>query len=332
MRRFDSDTVLLTDNEILINAAKKNYDRFAVSVSDISTTKTKRYYSAEQQADLDIKTSVNKIGEIVNLSQILNSLYWDRINHGERHEDNFELYCDICTLNALSGAEIDSAKKEFAFDRAGELQILRDKYKPVLTDKETGRQIMPNFFKHILLASGKKDYLQNSNKVFKKFMTPMEFLQDCIKSYYRPEHKLPDPLPFGVILDKEGFHDHNANKSTVEKTINILQSYKDELNMIGATIDESNYAERQRLRAEAKAKRNLKLDQLKYNYSTMYKVLWLTDKDVCKGFSDMLIDAMFEIRHRDFYNVLLQSESPIPQLVEDPDGDIDLYGYKFRIK
>lgn len=329
---FDSDTVLLTDNQILIDAAKKNYDRFAVSVSDVSTTKTQRYYSTEQQADLDIKTSVNKIGEIVNLSQVLNSLYWDRINRGQSPEENFELYCDICTLNVLSGVEIDSAKKEFAFDRAAELQRLRNKYRPVLTDPDTGKQIVPQFFKHILIASGKRDYLDNSNKVFKKFLTPMEFLQTGVKSYYRPESKLPSPLPFGVLLNKEGFHDHNVNKHTIEETINIFQDYKAELALIGAIIEPSNYAERQRLRYEAKYKRNLRLDQLKYNYSTMYKILWLTDKETFKGFSNMVIEAMFEIRHRDFYNVLLQNEERVPVLKEDPEGNIDLYGYKFTEK
>lgn len=327
---FDSDTSLLTDNEILIKAAQRNYNRFAVSVSEISTTKMKRYYSTEQQADLDIKTAVNKIGEIVNLSQILNSLYWDHINSGQSHEENFELYCDICTLNVLSGVEIDSAKKEFSFDRAAELQALRNKYKPVLTDSETGQQQMPAFFKHILIASGKREYLKNSNKKFKKFKTPMEFLQEGVRSYYRPSNKCSEPLPFGVMLNKEHFHDHNVNKAVIEKAAQIVQTYKNELARISALSEGVQMDERIRLRQEAKENRNLQLDQLKFNYSTMYKILWLTDKEVFEGFSDMIIDALFEVRHRDFYNVLLQSEQPVPYLVADDEGDVELYGYRFR--
>lgn len=71
----------------------------------------KRHYTPEDQADLDQKTSVNKIGEIINLSQELNSLLWDRMYHGEVYEEVRELYHDICQLDILSGIEIDKAKK-----------------------------------------------------------------------------------------------------------------------------------------------------------------------------------------------------------------------------
>ena len=42
----------------------------------VTAVKRKRYYTVEQQADLDIKTSVKKIGEIINESQRLNSILW----------------------------------------------------------------------------------------------------------------------------------------------------------------------------------------------------------------------------------------------------------------
>ena len=60
---------MLTDNPILIGAAQKNYDKFLVPTSLVDAKKVVRHYTNEEQADLDIKTSVNKIGEIVNLSQ-----------------------------------------------------------------------------------------------------------------------------------------------------------------------------------------------------------------------------------------------------------------------
>ena len=56
--------VMLTDNPILIGAAQKNYDKFLVPTSLVDAKKVVRHYTKEEQADLDIKTSVNKIGEI----------------------------------------------------------------------------------------------------------------------------------------------------------------------------------------------------------------------------------------------------------------------------
>lgn len=104
---FDSDTMLLTNNPLLISSARKNYDKFLVPTNLVESTKSIRYYTPEQQADLDIKTSVNKIGEIVNLSQELQTLMWHKLNNGSSFEDIRELYYDICQLDVMSGLEID---------------------------------------------------------------------------------------------------------------------------------------------------------------------------------------------------------------------------------
>lgn len=61
---YDSDTMLMTDNELLIEVAQRHYKDFLVPTNYTSSVKTVRYYTQEQKADLDVKTSVNKIGEI----------------------------------------------------------------------------------------------------------------------------------------------------------------------------------------------------------------------------------------------------------------------------
>lgn len=73
----------------------------------VEAKKTTRTYTDAEQADLDIKTSVNLIGDIVNLSQELNSLYWHRLNHGASLEELEALYYDICQLDVMSGIEIN---------------------------------------------------------------------------------------------------------------------------------------------------------------------------------------------------------------------------------
>ena len=99
---YDSDSIIVSDNQIIIDAAMRNYDRFLVPTNLVSGKKTKRQYTAEQKADLDIKTSVNKIGEIVNLSQELNTLMWDMINNGASFEDVAEIYYDSYKLCIMS--------------------------------------------------------------------------------------------------------------------------------------------------------------------------------------------------------------------------------------
>lgn len=56
--------MLITDNEMLISAAKRHYNEFLVPTNMTSSVKRKRVYTQADKADLDVKTSVNKIGEI----------------------------------------------------------------------------------------------------------------------------------------------------------------------------------------------------------------------------------------------------------------------------
>ena len=124
---FDSDTVMLTDNNILVQAAKRNYDYFPVPTKLVESTTRQRKYTDVDKADLDIKTSINKIGEIINLSQELNSILWDRLYKGAAISDVMELYCDIAQLDVMSNLEIDSAKRENPANNALELQCLKKK-------------------------------------------------------------------------------------------------------------------------------------------------------------------------------------------------------------
>jgi len=98
--------MLLTDDPILLTAAKENYDKFLVPVKLVSSAKCQRKYTNKDKADLDIKTAVNKIGEIINLSQEINSKMWDKLHKGATFEEVAELYYDSCQLDVMSNLEI----------------------------------------------------------------------------------------------------------------------------------------------------------------------------------------------------------------------------------
>lgn len=106
MQRFDSDTALLTDNPYLIAACQKNYERFLVPTGSVRSVKLKRHYTNSDKCDLDIKTCQNLIGEIVNLSQELNTKFWDGLNNGAEFEDVKQYYLDSALLDVLSNVEI----------------------------------------------------------------------------------------------------------------------------------------------------------------------------------------------------------------------------------
>lgn len=199
----DGDAMMITNNKYIVQSAKKlletvNIDgkeisRFLVSTDFTPKLSIKRHYNWSDLADTDIKCSSNKIGEIINLAQLLNSVYWDMKYNGATEEELFELYKDICQLNILSCIEIDRCKKLSPVDATKELKkirakgylgrgnIVRNKNK-----KEVG--VRPYFFKFL---DGGKDYK------FKKFNTGMDYLE--------------------IVLDE-----NINNIKTNEKSINLI--------------------------------------------------------------------------------------------------------------
>lgn len=169
---YDSDSVLITNNPILRAAACANYGNFLVPYCDVLPGGRISYTTSPGDlAELDVKISENKIGEIVNLSQFLNSLYWDKLARGER-EGLDALYADICKLAVLSGMEIDKAKRLFRVSAdtvLAELRVHKDRYK-----KEHGGRV-PTFFSFIT-ESRSRDRADKDVKLD----TAMSFVYDAV--------------------------------------------------------------------------------------------------------------------------------------------------------
>ena len=169
---YDSDSMLITNNEILLRTAKENYDNFPVPYCDVLPGGKVTYTTAPKDlSELDVKISENKIGEIVNLSQFLNSLYWDKLSRGER-EGLAELYADICKLAVLSGMEIDKAKRLYrvsALAVLADLRIHKDAYK----EEHNGK--IPAFFAYITDSE-----LTDQTSPQAKLDTAMSFVYDAV--------------------------------------------------------------------------------------------------------------------------------------------------------
>ena len=98
--------MLITDNTILIEAAEKNYKAFKVPSGSVPSVKKNRRYTNLDKADLDFTTNQNSIGLIVNASQELNTLIWDKLNAGAKLEDVMSIYYDASLLDVLSNIDI----------------------------------------------------------------------------------------------------------------------------------------------------------------------------------------------------------------------------------
>ena len=331
---FDSDTVMLTDNEKLIRAAKRNYHIFKTPTSFVSSTKVKRFYTPEQQADLDIKTSVNKIGEIVNLSQELNSLLWDRMYSGATYDDIKDLYYDICQLDVMSGIEIDKAKKEFIINNSKELDKLRAKYDEFVREYEEtetgelikGRKKTPHFFSHI---SKQKGYYNPEKKNYCKYHTSMDYLQTIINGFKIKNSYKKDWLPFVSILDNSAFRTSNINQKQINKIYSILKRYiNDRKNIYNCE-------------SESREERNEKAEKLRIDlvsdieseiigFSTLYRLLSSLEDKENSQIKNLLLEVLYQCGNTSFNNAIIQSRKEISQL-EENGSDIKLFNIGFKI-
>lgn len=329
---MDSDTMLLTDNQTLIRAAEKNYDKYKVPTNLVESKKAKRFYTAGQQADLDVKTSVNKIGEIVNLSQQLNSLYWDRLYKGESYDNAEELYNDICKLDVLSGIEIDKAKKEFTIDSGKEIEALKNKYKIVEGDKV----VKPMFFKMITLENG---YELSENNLYKNFNTPMDYLQRIINSakYKQARNCKTETISFMDIIRKPESDVKSGYYITLKnKIIDLVKYYKDQINRVYIPYLEKDKAGRKAIREEAAELKRKCMDIVESMSSHEY-LMWLVLKELELKENRPIRNLMFEILFgkpsETFMCMLEKSKNTIYKLQETENGSEKYYDFNFeRIK
>lgn len=331
---FDSDTVMLTDNEYLIRAAKRNYHLFKTPTAFVSARKVKRYYTPEQQADLDIKTSVNKIGEIVNLSQELNSLLWDKMYHGSSYDDIKDLYYDICQLDVMSGIEIDKAKKEFDIDNGKELDKLRQKYDSYVMEYEKnefgelvkGKKKVPHFFSHI---SKQKGYYNPDKKHYCKYHTSMDYLQTIINGFKIKNSYKKDWLPFVAILDNSKYFSTHVNQKQINKIYSILKKYINERKNIYGNDSDSKEDKNEK----ANILRERLIEELEcetIGFSTLYRLLSSIEDKENSQIKNLLLEILYLCGNESFNKAIIDSSTEILQL-EECGNDIKLFNIGYKI-
>ena len=326
---MDSDTMLLTDNELLVQVAQKNYDIYKVPTNCVCSQKTKRYYNAKDKTDLDVRTSVNKIGEIVNLSQQLNSLYWERLCNGTSIEDNEELYNDICKLDVLSGIEIDKAKKEFSIDSGKEIAILKKKYR--LDDD--GKTIKPMFFKMVTLENG---YELSPDTAYKYFNTPMDYLQKIISltNYRQARAYKLNLIPFMDVVRAPETSSKSGYYCTLKtKIIETIREYKALISRLYVSYDEKDKGSKELIRETAalyKRECIALIDKMSAHEYLMYIVLKDMEKKENRSIKNLMFEVLFGKPNETFMKMINESREPIYMLEEDENGSETYYSFKYK--
>lgn len=325
---YDSDQMIVSNNPMLINAALKNYDIFKVPANRVEAKKSKRFYTSEDKADLDYRTSENKIGEIVNLSQELNTLMWDTINKSgkslkDSYDDIKEIYHDICILNVLSCVEIDKAKKEFALSSDKEIKTIKSKWSRYSIDEKV---IKPAFLGFIAQTKG---YRNSEKKRYNYHKTSMDYLLHEINRYRSEKTQGDNFLPLSACFRFKGFNPNSVNRKQCNKVVEMCETTKSAINAVWA---KDYYTTEEKYLLTQRYKEDLLFDirKLKINKHTLYTLITYTDMPKYSHISKMLFSMLFNYENVTVIEIMSELTPSHTYIQESTDGDIDLYGIKFR--
>lgn len=308
---YDSDTMLVTDDKMLIETTEKYKPLFKVPVCNIPSSGAANLTIAE----LDYNTSENKIGEIVNLSQKLNSIIWDRLNNG--NNDIGDIYLDICKLAVLSGLEIDKAKKAYDNVRVGrELDYIRSKY----------GYLSPKFFK---IIDGKNKGSDKKKKEYASYDTAMEHIYKLASGidFRKGKEKFAEYIPISSMLNVEQTNTREDTE-TYQKAVEICDTYKEVINnlykeMRGVDEDERDVIY-DRIR-DKKVERDGKIAQVVVNENILLLVIAHYEKAEAVDwhiYSPILNNEIFG-------QILKRSKGKLAIIEESLSGDYHLYGFRY---
>lgn len=334
---FDGDAILITNNKYLVKAGDRlseiidvngvKIKRFLTSTDFTPKSSIKRRYTAEDLADTDIKCSANKIGEIINLAQMLNSLYWDKKYKGASEEELLELYKDISNLNILSCIEIDRAKKISPIDARKELEKIRQKHTLgtgfIKIDGEKKEvKVRPMFFKYL---DGGMNYK------FKRFETGMDYLNKILDEKIKRKDLYAKELPLSSILIKKKVR--KTNRRTIDKIKKIIKDMKNDFNRIWASDLENKYESYM----EAKNYYYSELSKYKINDEIIYTIINRISKSDSfdkyteyKKYGNIMLTTLFNINKKYFIENIKIKPKNNSYLLSDPNGNIKIYGIKFK--
>ena len=309
---YDSDTMLITDDKLLVNAAARYKDFFKVPVCNIKAEEK----TEQTLSKLDHDTSVNKIGEIVNLSQKLNSILWDELHKGAEEGEMLSVYEDICKLAVLSGLEIDKAKRSFEnISVSKELTMLRKKY----------QRPSPNFFAEI-------DESRSKQHAF--YHTAMDDLYALVnKVHFRKgREQYGDYCPISSSLAYNMGSGNATEYRHKDKIVQIIDESKAAINRLYLSIRTADEQEREVLYeqiTDIKAERDQQVAKWLTNENVLILVLRHYEKNSA---ADWRIYAAF-INHPIFSELLWELyDGTAKEVTEDENGEYSLYGRKFAKK
>ena len=314
---FDGDSIIITDNKLLID---KSLTNMKVPTTLVKAVKILEEYNLTNLANLDIRTSKNYIGEIVNLSQYLNSLFW---NNKRNNLPTQEIYKDISILCSLSNIEIDKAKRETNIDTRKELKKIRDKYNIT--------KVRPYYFK--VFTNGYE---------YKKMNCPTDMLLEIVEKKSKKRSKrISKKETFTSLFKNMNINISNVDYNKIRLIITIIYDFVKETKRIYNS--QKDRQEKYLLYVQEKERimnliKNIPIetDEIKYIinlYDRAESEKNKTEEEkILVSIRRKLLTILYEYNKKQFMNVFKDTKEDVEILVPDKNGTIMIYNTNYNIK
>ena len=281
---FDSDFALVTNNKIIVKAAKECYQNFPTIYNAIPKSNKSYNNTLSDYADMDNSLAEARIaiGVSSNLAQLAMSYYWGEKNEifKKQQKNNFII------LSVLAQVAIDNAKRVYNVNLNKEIKTI-SKQACMMNNK-------PNFWRYINITDPKK--------INKDIKCPMNFLTTIIdkNTISAPKTNTTNFIDYVKIQEEK------PNKKQIKKIIDIVTEYDTSVKslMISDNNNPENLLSQLNLLHEEII---LKLQRLSLSEATINTLIIkaLSDRKNNKKYSSVrfkLLNCLYNINSKRFIN------------------------------
>lgn len=287
---YDSDNLILFDNNILLKNANKCFKKYRVCVNGVDTDKRQYTVNKNSMAKIDniLSDSQKNIGTVVNLGQIYMSKYWDLINNRKIGNELNILLEGIDIATVLSEIAIDSAKRMY--------DIKIDKQIRHLKKNDLIEKNKPNFFKYVSKN-------KNISKKTRLYKCSVDYLNQILNNIHIAERM--NTINLEKTL-KKGYDTHNIKARQRENILNYIESMSKEIKATIKSIKDED--EMYNKISDIRSEYMQKINKFKIKEETMQDIIFrvFTNKKKYKvSFKDKveLLNTLYKVDKDKFLNV-----------------------------
>jgi hypothetical protein len=288
---YDSDTLLLLDNEHLKEISDKCFGKYRVCINQVESQKKEYILNNNDMCEIDnqLATSQKNIGSVVNLGQLCMSTYWDLLSKGKTEEELSGLLKKIDIMTVLSGICIDLCKKFYDIEIDKEIENVEKT--PELS------KLKPMFWVNVSQSKTIKNRVDWYN-------CPMDHLQSVMSKLDKADYKTNVEL--SNLLDKKDAR--NGNRKQKTKIKGLIVDMQDEINSINAKyVGNEDYIkdERFNLTDDVMSEYLSKVCKLKVKTDTMFDILDRIEHEYCE-IGVRLMNALYRTQPEAFLDAFKQ--------------------------